>query len=74
MDIPTLASAFASPTNPTRVRFGVIASVQTGTVTVTLDATAIAGVRYLDSYTPTATDTVVLLTDGRDLFVLGKLA
>ena len=35
---------------------------------------SVANVRYLDSYTPTAGDTVWLLKSGIDRFVIGALA
>jgi hypothetical protein len=61
---------------PLRMRLGEISSVETGTVTVTIggSATAVPGVRYLDSYSPTAADVVIILQQGAALVVLGVLA
>jgi hypothetical protein len=44
------------------------------TVTVAGSSTTIPGVKYLSTYTPVVNDTVVMLTDGIDLLVLGKTA
>lgn len=55
---------------------GVVTVVGTNEVDITLDGgtTVLTGVRYLASYTPTLNDTVEVLKDGNDLFILGRLA
>lgn len=47
---------------------GVVVSVQTGSLTATINggSTNVAGIRYLGSYTPTAGDHVLLLLLGSD--------
>ena len=76
MDLQRIVGDFKAPAPTLRLRFGEIISDDTGTVTITVAGSTveISGVRYLDSYTPTAMDTVVLLTDGLDVLVLGKVA
>jgi hypothetical protein len=59
------------------LRYGVINAVTTGPSRVSVrlsgSATAITGVRYLASYSPTTSDVVVCLLNDSDLIVLGKL-
>lgn len=77
IDWSRIVPAMTPPTPGVRVRFGTVVSVDAGatlTVTISGASTAVSGVRYLDSVTPTAGDPVVFLTDGVDLFVLGTLA
>lgn len=61
---------------PVRLRQGVVDAVGVSTVDVTIggSATVITGVAHLDSYTPTAGDTVWILTNGPDQLVIGKQA
>ena len=76
-DIKDLVDALQSvaPDPAVKLRQGVIQSVQTSSVTLTIggSATAVSGVKYLSSYSPTVGDTVWLATDGRDWLVIGKL-
>lgn len=64
------------PKRPLSRHQGVVQAVAATTVSLTLDggSTVLSGVRYLASYTPAVNDTVEVLVDGTDLFVLGKLA
>ena len=59
------------------IRYGVVSAVTTGpsrvSVKVSGATTAITGVRYLASYTPTVNDVVVCILNENDLIVLGKL-
>lgn len=59
------------------VRYGVVtARTNTNTrisVQISGATTAITGIRYLSSYTPTVADVVVCLMNDNDLIVLGKL-
>lgn len=81
--IRALASEIAKQTmldfDPATLRKGTVASIEsTGTpptVTVTLSgsATTIPGVRYLDSYSPVAGDTVHLLKQTSDVLILGQV-
>lgn len=64
------------PSAGVRLRMGVVSATGVGTVSVKLggSTTAIAGVPYLSSYSPTVTDVVAVLQDGPALLVLGDLA
>jgi hypothetical protein len=59
------------------LRYGVISAVTYSpsrvSVKVSGSATAITGVRYLASYSPTVSDVVVCILSDNDLIVLGKL-
>lgn len=59
------------------IRYGVVtARTNTNTrvsVQISGATTAITGIRYLSSYTPTVSDVVVCLMNDNDLIVLGKL-
>lgn len=59
------------------IHYGVVSAVTTGpsrvSVKVSGATTAITGVRYLASYTPTVNDVVVCLFYDNDFIVLGKL-
>jgi hypothetical protein len=59
------------------LRYGVVSAVTTSpnrvSVKISGSATAITGVRYLASYSPTTSDVVVCLLSDNDLIVLGKL-
>ncbi|AEV52077.1 hypothetical protein [Rhodococcus phage REQ1] len=78
--ISSLADALTPPTQISAlVSKATIVSVEWGyppTVTIQLggDTTAsIAAVRFLDSYVPTAGDTVIVVKQGSELFVLGQM-
>lgn len=62
--------------DPVRLRQGVVDTVDAGSATVDVtvggSSTVITDVNYLDSYTPTAGDTVWILSNGPDLLVIGK--
>lgn len=77
-DIKALVDALASsaPDPAVKLRQGVVQSIQTGSLTLTIggSATTVSGIKYLSSYTPTVNDTVWLATDGRDWMVIGKLS
>jgi hypothetical protein len=59
------------------IRYGVVtARTNTNTrisVQISGATTAVTGIRYLSSYTPTVADVVVCLINDNDLIVLGKL-
>lgn len=76
MDLRRLVADFAQPGQSMRMRSGVVVSDEVGTVTITVAGSTveIPGIRHLDSYAPTAGDTVFMLTDGFDILILGKLA
>lgn len=76
LDLQRVVGDFAPPSDPIRVRFGQVTASAASSVSVTVggSTTVISGVRYLKSYTPVVNDTVVMLTDGLDLIVLGSIA
>lgn len=76
MDLNYVAQVFGK-SNPLRFRVGTVISVQTDrtcTVTIGGDTTQIAGVRYMSDIAPDPNAAVWLVTDGRDMFVLGHMA
>jgi predicted ribosome-associated RNA-binding protein Tma20 len=76
MDLRRLVADLAPTGQSMRLRSGVVVSDEVGTVTITVAGSTveIPGIRHLDSYAPTAGDTVFMLTDGFDILILGKLA
>ena len=76
-DIKDLVAALqdSAPDPAVKLRQGVVQSVQTGSVTLTIggSSVSVSGVKYLSSYVPVGGDTVWLATDGRDWIVIGKL-
>lgn len=62
------------PTSNVKLIQGVVASTQSGTITVTIEGSDVPGIHYLDSYTPAATDTVWMLKNGPDYLVIGAQA
>ena len=77
MDIGNLFNKVILNNQKTFIHFGVVtARTNTNTrisVQVSGATTAITGVRYLSSYTPTVADVVVCLFYDNDIIVLGKL-
>lgn len=76
LDLQRVVGDFAPSGDPIRVRFGQVTASAVSSVSVTVggSSTVISGVPYLKSYTPVVNDTVLLLTDGLDLIVLGSMA
>ena len=60
------------------IHFGVVTAISASPASLSIkvsgSTTAITGIRYLASYTPTVNDVVVCVLNERDLIVLGKLA
>jgi hypothetical protein len=56
------------------VVWGKVTAISNGTVSFSPQGSAVslAGIGYLDGYTPTVGDTVVAHKTGTDLFILGK--
>jgi len=56
--------------------FGKVTDQSGGYITVLISGstTPVTNIRYLDSYTPTVDDIVVLVVNRGDIFALGKLA
>lgn len=76
LDLQRIVGDFKESPATLRLRFGSVSASAVGSVSVTVagSSTVVAGVKYLSSYTPVVNDTVVMLTDGIDLLVLGKTA
>jgi len=76
LDLQRIVGDFKETPASLRLRFGQVSASAVGSVTVTVagSSTTISGVRYLSTYTPVVNDTVVMLTDGIDLLVLGRTA
>jgi hypothetical protein len=76
LDLQRIVGDFAPASDPVRVRFGQVTASAVGSVSVTVggSSTVISGVPYLKSYTPVVNDTVLMVTDGLDLIVLGSIA
>jgi hypothetical protein len=59
------------------IHFAVVSAITTGPSRVSIRisgaATAVTGIRYLSSYTPTVSDVVVCIVNENDIIVLGKL-
>lgn len=69
------------PFDPTTIRKGVVTAFNSGgsppTVTLNISGdttTSVAGVRFIDSYSPTIGDTVLIIKQGADIVVLGHVA
>lgn len=59
------------------IHFAVVSAITTGpnrvSIRISGAATAVTGIRYLSSYTPTVSDVVVCIVNENDIIVLGKL-
>jgi hypothetical protein len=77
MDIGQLLGTIVKNNQDIFIRYGVVtARTATNTrisVQISGATTAVTGIRYLSSYTPTVADVVVCLINDNDLIVLGKL-
>lgn len=75
-DLQRIVGDFSPSQTPVRLRFGQVQTVGSGDLTITVGGASVqvAGVRHLSSYSASAGDTVVLLTDGLDVIVLGKVS
>ena len=77
MDIGNLFNKVIQNNQKTFIHFGVVTARTSGNTRISVQVsgatTAITGVRYLSSYTPTVADVVVCLFYDNDIIVLGKL-
>ena len=55
------------------VQSGTVADIGTGSVTLTYFGVDIDGIRYVDTYTPTIGDNVVVSRSSGTLLILGKV-
>lgn len=80
MDLSFLVNQIKGDTNfpSLRLRQGFVVSVNASPASVNVqiagDSNTLPSVKYLDSYSPTSGDTVWLLSNGADLFCIGKQA
>ena len=78
MEFADIVKSIANQTNRVAIHYGSVTARTSGntriSVLVSGSSTAITGVRYLSSYTPTVADVVVLLINKGDIIALGKLA
>jgi hypothetical protein len=70
------ASTRNAPTGPWVVGSVTAVSISTASLTATIhgDTVAIAGINYLDSYTPVVGDNVILIRNGAHLWAIGTVA
>jgi hypothetical protein len=75
-DLQRIVGDFGGERPSIRLRFGVIESVGSGVVSLKVAGSdvEITDVRFLESYSASASDVVAVLTDGLDLLVLGKIS
>ncbi len=77
MDISQVLNKIISNNQKTFIHYGVVTALTTSpsriSVQVSGATTAITGVRYLASYTPTVADVVVCLFYDNDIIVIGEL-
>lgn len=76
-DLFKVASGLTQDTNPFRLRFGTVVSVDAGyscTITLAGAATNITSVKYIASARPKVGQMVIVATDGVDIFIVGVLA
>ena len=77
MEFADIVKSIANQNNRIAIHYGSVTAItNTSTrisVLVSGSTTAITGIRYLSSYTPTVSDIVVLLVNKGDIIALGKL-
>jgi hypothetical protein len=75
MDLNDIIYKFTDQKQGLQLRQGVVSATASGSVSVQISGstTAITLVKYLASYTPTVSDKVFMLIDGKDVLILGKL-
>ena len=77
MDIGQLLSTIVKNNQSIFIRYGVVTARTASNTRISVQisgaTTAVTGIRYLSSYTPTVADVVVCLFNDNDLIVLGKL-
>jgi hypothetical protein len=77
MDIGQLLGTIVKNNQSIFIRYGVVTARTASNTRISVQisgaTTAVTGIRYLASYTPTVNDVVVCLFNDNDLIVLGKL-
>jgi hypothetical protein len=78
MDMAYLVNQIKAPSVGLRLRQGEVIAVNVGPASIDVqiagDTNTLPQVKYLDSYSPTATDIIWLLANGSDLLAIGKQA
>jgi len=78
MDLNYLVNQIKASSQGLRIRQGQVMTVNVSPASVDIqiagDGNTLPKVKYLDSYNPTASDTVWMLSFGSDLLVIGKQA
>jgi len=79
MEFSTIIKGLVEQNSRIAIHQAVVQTVVAGppaslTIRLSGDTTNLTGIRYLSSYTPTASDKVFCLINAGDIFVLGKLA
>ena len=77
MDFADIVKSIADQSNRMAIHYGQVTARTNGNTRITVlisgSSTAITGIRYLSSYTPTVSDIAVLLVNKGDIVALGKL-
>ena len=77
MEFADIIKSIADQNNRLAIHYGYVTARTSGntriSVLVSGSTTAITGIRYLSSYTPTVADIVVLLVNKGDIIALGNL-
>ena len=78
MDFSYLVNQIKANPDGLRLRQGKVITVNTGPASVNVqiagDSNTLPSIKYLSSYSPTANDTIWLLSSGADLLCIGKQA
>ena len=77
MEFADIIKSIADQNNRIAIHYGYVTALTNSntriSVLVSGSTTAITGIRYLSSYTPTVADIAVLLVNKGDIIALGKL-
>jgi len=77
MDFADIIKSIADQNNRTAIHYGQVTALTNSNTRISIlvsgSSTAITGIRYLSSYTPTVSDIAVLLVNKGDIIALGKL-
>jgi len=77
MDFADIIKSIADQNNRIAIHYGQVTALTNSNTRISIlvsgSSTAITGIRYLSSYTPTVSDIAVLLVNKGDIIALGKL-
>ena len=78
MDFADIVRTIADQSNRIAIHYGKVTAKTNGNTRISVlisgSSTAVTGIRYLHSYSPTVDDIVVLLVNKGDIIALGDLA